>query len=862
MDKKTLKTFAQSTRRVLLQKSIDSEVAYNIFFDYVFLKVLTQNNIIKTENESYDEIKKRCKELFPYYFSNSSLNLTDLIDITLPESEYQNIEALGWLFQYFQSETKEKAKEGESKKFADKNVPITTQVFTPKWICEYMLNNTLGKILGYKNLNYYIENENDTIMKIENLKVLDPCMGTGNILIYAFELLMKKYIDLGYETSKAAELIIYNNLYGFEIDEKAYKVALFSLQTLCMKYGFKNINKERIHIYLINNQLGSLINESYIGLDNKIQSALLDKYDVVCTNPPYMGKKNLNKEVSTYLEQKFPLGKSELYAAFILRCLELAKDSGYVSMITIHSWMFISSFEKLRNYIIDNYYLQSMIHTGANTFMDLNGFNALATSFIIKKESYNKRLTTFIRLANYYDYETKKKEFYNLSNYYYVDVIKFKAIPGVVFDYYVNQKIINLFKNKKIKDLYELRQGLATGNNKKYVHYWYEVEKDKIKFDCKSLEEALKSNYLYFPYNKGGNFSKWYVSCENVIRFDEQSFEELCNQGNKLPSRKYYFQKGITWSLFGFENFAVKYKDYGYIFDVSGSTLFIEDKYLYYVLGYLASNLCFYMLSLLAPTVNFQVGNIGNLPMIINDNYLQTINKLVQENIRMCKENWDNQDISWDFKESPYIKYGKSSLLEENYKLYEINQNKLYNKLKGNEEELNSIYNKIYDIDFISNKVISRDLTIKPLDEVKEIKNLLNYLIGIVLGRYKIDGYNSYDFIELSLLKDEIRLVLQKLFGENNLEENYRYLNKLDLNKYLFNDYKHGIIDYLNKRFKKNPIYYIININNKHYIFNTNRLKQTIDNLYKSHNIVFGEDDSVEVKLEKLNKFSKMYIKK
>lgn len=859
MDKKALKTLSQNIRRVLIQNNINNELAYDTFFNYIFSKVLIENNIIKNEGKSYVEVINECQKKFPYYFSDSYLDLNAFIDTNLKASEYQNVESLGWLYQYFQAEIKEKAKEGESKKYTDDKIPITTQVFTPKWICKYMLNNTLGKLLGYKDLDYFLESKEKSI-DIEAIKVLDPCMGTGNILIYAFELLMRKYVDLGYSLPKAAKMIIYNNLYGFEIDEKAYKVALFSLRVLCLKYGLKDIKEENIHIYLIKNTLGSLINEPLITLDKNIQKALQTKYDVVCTNPPYMGKKNLNKEVSKYLEQKYPLGKSELYAAFIIRCLEFAKDERFVSMITIHSWMFISSFEKLRNYIIDNYYLQSMAHTGANTFQDLNGFNALATSFIIKKEPFNKRLTTFIRLANYYDYETKKKEFYNHSNYYFVDVSKFKAIPGVVFDYYVNQKIIDLFKNnQKIKDLFALRQGLATGNNKKYVHYWYEVDKEKIKFDCRTISEALESNYLYFPYNKGGNFSKWYVSCENVIRFDKQAFSELSNQGNKLPSRKYYFQKGITWSLFGFENFAVKYKDYGYIFDVSGSSLFVEDKYLFYVLGFLASNLSFHMLSLLAPTVNFQVGNIGNLPIIINDDYLLRINELVEENIKMCKENWDNQDISWDFQVSPYLKYGKSNLLEENFNIYRINQNNLCQKLKANEEELNKIYNKIYDIDFITNEVVFRDLTIKPLDEIKEIKNLLNYLIGIVLGRYQLKGYNHYDFIELSLLETELKLVLKILFGENN--DNYHYLDKLDLNKYLFNDYKHGLLDYLNKRFKKNPIYYIIKIDNKDIIFNVNKLQKTVDSLLKTQKLVFTEDDSTEVKLKKLDNFLKMYTK-
>ena len=219
-------------------------------------------------------------------------------------------------------------------------------------------------------------------------------------------------------------------------------------------------------------------------------------------------------------------------------------------------------------------------------------------------------------------------------------------VSGNPYIYFVCPRIIDLYQklSKALGDVYPIKQGLATGDNETFVRYWHEVDKEKIMFNASSIDEAINSGKKWFPYNKGGNYRKWYGMNEYIISFDNDSYQKLLNQGNKLPSRIYYFKEGITWSLFGFENFGVRYKQKGFVFDVSGSSMFPDEKHLYYALAFLTSNVAFKLLSYLAPTVNFQVGNIKDLPYIIDDTYLDEINSLVKSNIKLCQENWDNKE--------------------------------------------------------------------------------------------------------------------------------------------------------------------------------------------------------------------------
>ncbi len=687
------------------------------------------------------------------------------------KEDFENPETIGWLYQYFISEEKTRVF-GNLKnniKVEKDDIPYATQLFTPDWITKYLVENSLGRFTNLqKELKYYIPVKSNDIIEnkdLEEINFIDPCCGTGHILIYAFDLFYKAYLQKGISKEKAIKNILTKNLYGIDIDETVCQIAKIVL-ILKASNIYKNIFEEdyinNINIIFIQNsscfskskygdivqvfkdadEYGSLLQPLKIKLPNKDgkidklieqYEILTRKYDIVCTNPPYMGKKNINNKLSEFLKKQYPNTKSEMYASFIERCFEFTKENGYLSMITIHSWMFISSFKKLRKKVLENGTFLNMLHTGPATFSDLSSFNALATSFIFKKSKENIE-TCFIRLCDYYNVQEKINNFKNEKNYYYLNQNRFYEIPNWPFIYWISEKIRNCFKyNKSLNDFYQAKQGLATGNNKEFVKYWYEVPYSEIARNCHNIEEFFETEKIYAPFNKGGIFRKWYGNYEYVIKFNKENYEKLLNQGNHLPSRKYYFEKGITWSLFGFENFGVKFKDYGYVFDVSGSSMFPKENDLYYVISYLCSNCCFKFLSCLAPTVNFQVGNIASLPFKITDyeSVKQEITRLAKENIEICREEWSFYETSIDFKVLPlFIEKFRAKTLSQTLENFKKYYNYLRETLRKNEEELNKIFNKIFEIENeIDYKVNDRDLTIKSFDEKEILKDLLSYSV-------------------------------------------------------------------------------------------------------------------------------------
>lgn len=743
--------------------------------------------------------------------------------------EFEDIKSISWLYQYFIAEEKSRVFDNLMKgiKVSKEDIPFATQLFTPDWIVKFLVDNSLGKILKEK--------------KIEEIKFIDPCQGTGLILMYAFDIFLDAYLIQGYTKQDAINKILTKNLYGKDIDKT---VCLITKLVLLLKAEcFEEQVAENMHIECIENEFGSLIKTD-------------EKFDVVCTNPPYMGKKNINKNLSDFLKKEYPDTKSELYAAFIDRCLSFIAENGYLAMITIHSWMFISSFANLRKKVLDDGTIIKMLHTGAATFDDLNSFNVLATSFVLKKQKLNIE-SEFIRLADYYNSTEKIDNLHNKENYYYLNQNRFFEIPNQPFIYWISESMRKAFKeNKTLSEFIDARQGLATGNNKEFVKFWFEVPFEKIKQHAKSVEEFFESGKLYAPYNKGGIFRKWYGNLEYVIKFDKENYNKLLNSGNHLPSRKFYFQKGITWSLFGFENFGVRYKDYGYVFDVSGSSMFPEETNLYYIIGYLCSNVCFKFLSCLAPTVNFQVGNIASLPFkITNDIKVRNrIDELVKENIEICKEEWSfyetNIEFNWPFskisnwksEDSESASLNKLSVksvelknldsknitlksekqnnnknsekgkayagLIEQFEAFEEHYNELRNRLRKNEEELNLIYSEIFNVqDEIDFHVNDRDLSIKPFDKKEWVKAYLSYLVGVSFGRYDFSsGKTNYSKCKYEI---DIESVIQ--FVKKTLSiQDIQYLERV-LNTKIEKFYKKSFLKFHEKMYHGHPIYRFLN---------------------------------------------------
>lgn len=830
---------------------------------------------------------------------------------TLKEDDFKQVEIIGWLYQYYISERKDMIFESlkNSKKIEKNDVPAATQLFTPDWIVKYLVDNTLGKYLKNKeNLTYYIESDEIVENKdVEEITFLDPCCGSGHILVYAFEIFYKIYMERGYTKEIAVEKILSNNLYGIDIDYRAVQLTILALCLKAREYDknifdkdiikkmniitiydsdnissevigyniqeeYKEINNYIVTIFKGASQYGSLIkcnkydydnfyvkinSENFIGLNYynmliKQAKILSNKYSIVCTNPPYMGRKNMNECLSNFLSIHYPNNKSEMYTAFIERCNDFTEKNGYQAMITIHTWMFIASYELTRKYILDRNTIINMLHTGPATFPELSSFNVLATAFCLKKAKENI-YSTFIRLVDYYNPIEKINNFKNPNLYYKMQQDKLYEIPGTPFIYWISDKLRSAFTdNKTLGEYYSPKQGLATADNNRFLRMWHEVCLEKIDFQCKSCNETKSNVKKWYPYNKGGDYRKWYGNNEYIVNWENDGYEirNFTDGGTKIKSRpqntQYYFNKGITWSLFGFENFGVRYKDYGFIFDVSGSSMFPTDENIYYVTGYLCSNIAFKFLSLLAPTVNFQIGNIASLPYKeIPDKSI--INTLVKRNIEICKYDWDKIETSWDFKKSPII-VENETIISNSLDKYKEKYSDLRDELRNNEKKLNEIYNNIFETQEIDTNVSDRDLTLKKLDDANIIKELISYSVGCMFGRYsldkeglvyaggefnedrykkfKVDSDNIIPITDEAYFDDDIvqrfKQFIEVTFGKETLNENMNFIaetlgkkgtktSEETIRKYFVNDF---FKDHC-KIYQKRPIYWLLDSGKK-----------------------------------------------
>lgn len=687
------------------------------------------------------------------------------------------------------------------------NLTTVTQIFTPFFVATWMQENLL------KNLK----------IKLNEVTILDPCLGTGQLLFSLFPKLITSYENN--DLVLTIQTIFQKQLYGFDIDEmviilakfifvlKAYEICPSYLDTrplitpnFIFLHPFRTTNKALKNLatkFAKINLIGSLLQIDKIPNVDKdsltkeeqemLQTASLlkQKYDLVITNPPYMGRKVLPDELLSYLNEEFKYGKSELYASFIERALNYLTDNGSLAMLTLHTWLFLKSFKNLREYIINNYQIEAILHLGKNTFSNLNAYNALACAFVINNEEV-KRPTLFIRLTDYADQLAKEQGLKDLKNYYYQDQKSFLSLKDTPFIYWLNQHEKELLQTTLPLSHYaSLRQGLATSDNKRFIRYWYEVEKNQIGFEKNSVEEFLNSKKRYAPYNKGGDQTKWFTTSKQVIWFDEEAYQILQKQGNHLPSKEYYFKSGITWSLFGFNSFNVRYKETGYVFDVSGSSLFTSSKLEKYILGFLSSKVAFFYLSSLAPTVNFQVSNIASLPLIIDEQKLPLVDKIVDNLITKAKYLDKIDELSWHYQgDDFYLNYQSSLSFNDNLNLYLQKQQSLKIDMKKEEDELDQIFQTIYQINNLSfhnnanlDNFENKDKFIKNI-----IENLISYLVGVSFSRYQIRGFKSTikkeEFVKISeVVKNVESLIIMKM-TDRGLEAIEKILT-MNLEKYL-----------------------------------------------------------------------------
>lgn len=904
------------------------------------------------------------------------LNTTDAIS----DEEYQKVELIGWLYQFYISEKKDEvfASFKKGKKAEAKDIPAATQIFTPNWIVKYMVENTAGKIWLDKNPNsnlkndmkYLVANENQAtatpiISSIEELTLIDPAAGSGHILVEGFDLIYKMYLEEYYTPEEAVASILKNNLYGLDIDDRAAQLATFAILLKSAKVypaiwsknwlpnvyempeseefstqeikdflGDKGINyleELETALYLMKQakNLGSVmkltlseeartfIEQRFITLKTaefrdftlefiyqKIKNyipvllILTKKYTSVVANPPYMGQKSMNVDLKNYVNANYPLTKSDLMTIFMEVIPNLTQDDSRFALINLPSWLFLSSFEKIRKSYIDNFTFDSLLHMGRGIF----GIDFGSVAFAIKKTKSENAIGSYFRLHErnfqhvlYKDIEKlflysngKENYKYDFNQYrgeegiteipengtlegkklFYPNIpqTNFSKIPGSPIAYWVKENLHKAFGLNKVKDLCDVKHGMSTGKNSKVVRLWSEISFKDLGLNIKNHVDSRKENYKWFPYNKGGAFRKWYGNQEYVLMYDKKGLDLMKSfSGFRYDGKSHYFQKGITWSFISSGSFASRYTPEGFVFDVSGSSLFLDD--VNKVLGFLCSNVSYYMLKILNPTINFQVGNLKALPLsnLIFDN--QDIDVVVEESKKKSRKDWDSRETSWDFEQSPLL--NKTTTLESAYATWEEAVSKNFFQLHKNEEELNRIFIDIYGLqDELTPEVALKDITIlqeelakKDLEKLEEsfnnngkeavrlpinqsevISQFISYAIGLFMGRYRLDkkGLNiahpnpseeeleSYSYNNGEVIIDEDAIIplmgtacnfpddglqqiyslLDTLWGAETRTENINFiqecLNK-DLESFLVTDF----YKYHCKKYKKKPIYWL-----------------------------------------------------
>lgn len=635
-------------------------------------------------------------------------------------STWENVESLGWMYQFYNSEVKDAFFKSKAKETPDTIGPAT-QLFTPNWIVRYMVQNSLGRLWMLNNpgsplrdkMEYYIEPdaEHEDFIKIESpedISLCDPACGSGHILVYAFELLAKMYLEREYRSRDIPGLILSKNLHGMEIDPRAAQIAGLALAMCAREMDRRFFNrgvqadiavlepvmleeddipqgaaltkkKDLIDALAHLDEIGSLLvpNEGdlaalreaieFTGTDglfdgnskNKLECALKTceilarRHDCVVANPPYMGSSSFGPFMSKWVKKNYPDVKSDLCTCFIERGFNLAKDRGYSAMVTMASWMFLSSFEAMRRRVLDSKSIVSMCYMG-HMVMRI-AFNTSATVFA---NCRTNSLGSYCRIeAKDLDAAGNPVSFpAGGTGFYRRDAETFKQIPGTPIAYWASDALLDAFANaKQLNEFGKPRQGLATGDNERFTRLWWEPEVDKARFGVESEEEAFESGGKWFPYNKGGNYRKWYGNNDWVVTFNRANSEILATLGNHLPSRHLYFKPMLTWSKVSSGVIAFRYRPSGSLFDVAGTSVFGDEMTLKYLQGACNSSVIMRVASMLSPTLNFEVGQIATYPIIQSEELEPSVNAMVNSCRELSKTDWDSFETSWDFKRHPLV---------------------------------------------------------------------------------------------------------------------------------------------------------------------------------------------------------------
>lgn len=846
---------------------------------------------------------------------------------SIPEADWRDqVQIIGWLYQYYNTALNELVYDGNlSKEKIPKHLlPAATTIYTPDWIVRYMVESSLGRLWleGHPNESlqgewkYYLPEaeqeesvqkqlaemrKESANLKPEDIRCIDPCMGSGHILCYMFDVLVKIYEDYGYTAREAAASILQNNLYGLDIDDRAAQLAYFAVMMKARQYDRRFFSRGiqpnvmaieesnglatwaetagdslvsgqltfeddfiRMADYLIETfqdakEYGSILTvqaDRYDALVDFIEKARQEtgnllfrawidegerrilpliqqakvfsqKYDVIVTNPPYLGSTRFSFKLNEYVKKYFPNEKSDLSMVMLKKSLqETAKTNGYVAFVTTASWMSLSSFEKLRSYMYKDCAIDTLVDCGTELFEGKVGHNSIV-SWVVRKTKFNYRMTA-VRLVDYcYSRRDEKEvEFFNKKNYFVATQENFAKIPGSPVAYWVSDAMLRCFGEKCIRDYGFAGIGMRTGDNERFLRLWYEVS-------ASNFSITSKSTIKWIPYNKGGSFRKWYGNNEYVVNWENDGKEikdntrlkypELGdNLGWKISNEKYYFKPGITWTGVTMAKFSCRLYPSGFIFDSGANGLFPYQKHdELYLASFLNTKIANDILRIINPTINTGSGTVKSIPVIKSKTQQKKVDELTNQNMSLSRADWDAFETSWDFQSHPLaptayerreqLSYGIHSaerkksvtLLANRYTYWEWDCNYRFSTLKKNEEELNRIFIDIYGLaDELTPEVEDKDVTVRRADLPRDIRSLISYAVGCMFGRYSLDtpglvyaGGTWDDSKYTTFLPDEDAIIpicddeyfdddivgrfvafIATVFGRETLEENLQFI--------------------------------------------------------------------------------------
>lgn len=916
-------------QKIYRLKDDASKEASDELFRMLFIKLC--NNLYEILPELFEKTNDYTEPLLSLSFADKDGIVYHLVhDIAEDDFNVEKegqVEIIGWLYQYYISEKHDQIINIYKGTVKKEDIPAATQLFTTDWVVRYMVDNSLGRYWIERHpesnladkLDFFVTPKNGKITYInekiepEELTFFDPCMGSGHILVYAFDVLMEIYREAGYTDRDAAISILENNLFGLDIDQRAYQLAYFAVMMKARSYNRRIFSKGiKCNVAVINESNGiSKFTQANVTLDrkqNEVGEYLIDvfrhakeigslqtvdahdydafseyidscevagqmdvfsvawsmhtapmvrklveqakilsrKYIVVCTNPPYMGK--LESHLKDFVVDRYKSYSGDLFSAFMFRNFGFCEENGYSAFMTPFVWMFIKTYESLRKYIIEHKCITTLVQMEYSAFEEAT---VPICSFVLKNAKVNDKALCF-RLSDFKGgMEVQKKRVLEaITNpdcgyFYEAQQSNFSKIPGTPVAYWASLRIMDSFANNPpISKIGEAKAGMTTGDNDRFLRTWSEVSFDKVGIGYESSEAAQRGGKKWFPYNKGGGFRKWYGLNELVVLWENNGFEikNATRKGRKIASvrsERLYFKEAITWATLTSGMFSARYSEPGHLFDDKGSSAFIPPEHIKYVLAFMNSCISEFILKILNPTISFQSGNIGALPVALPSKDESLISAMADECIALGKEDWDQFETSWDFKLHPLIE-GESIM--EAYNKWEQGCKDRFIRMKRNEEEMNRIFIRNYGLqNELSAKVEDKNVSIQLADKGQAVKSFLSYAVGCMFGRYSLDepglAYaggewdngkyctfipdkdNCIPITDEEYFEDDIVCLfvtwMKNVYGAESLEANLDFIAKALGNKgttscevirnYFLNDF---IKDHI-KIYQKRPIYWL-----------------------------------------------------